>query len=32
VTEDELDHTGSESIVAVIPDRYALAWKPGVLR
>ncbi|NKY28122.1 hypothetical protein [Nocardia gamkensis] len=28
----ELDHIGDESIVAVIPDRYALAWKPGVLR
>jgi fatty-acyl-CoA synthase len=28
----ELDHTGSERIVTVIPGRYALAWKCGVLR
>ncbi|WP_040871398.1 hypothetical protein [Nocardia exalbida] len=28
----ELDHTGDECIVAVIPGRYALAWKRGVLR
>ncbi|MFG3616345.1 hypothetical protein [Nocardia sp. NPDC047654] len=28
----ELDHTSGERIVAVIPGRYALAWKRGVLR
>ncbi|MEU5761607.1 hypothetical protein [Nocardia sp. NPDC047648] len=32
VADVELDHTGDESLVAVIPDRYALAWKRGVLR
>ncbi|MEU1995235.1 hypothetical protein ABZ511_12375 [Nocardia gamkensis] len=32
VADVEPGHTGDESIVAVIPDRYALAWKRGVLR